>query len=407
MSCESQIQKAIEFATRAHQGQVDKSGVPIFFHLTYVASHGTTDEERVVGLLHDIIEDTEITADDLMSEGFTPEVIAAVELLTKRPGEDYFSYIERVATNPLAVRVKLVDLEHNMQLNRLPTPQERDLERLKIYRQAFARLTRIQRKARFEKELNAALMRSGGQISKQEEMTLHYQQYLIDDYRVFAQVLDSILNNICKEHAPLGIVQARAKSAESFNEKCLREGKDYCNPLQQLTDLAGARIIVTTKEELETVSKAIADLFEGERKEDISSARHGVNQFGYASIHFDNILFDQPVMMNVDTQLEFTEGLKGEIQVRTLCQHQYAAFVHDRAYKGGVTLDDRQVRKLSRMAAILEEMDEDFDELVQEIRITRKADAVTRGDLCSQQSTVCCPSCPHHERYAARGSAYE
>jgi ppGpp synthetase/RelA/SpoT-type nucleotidyltranferase len=362
------IQNAIKLAAQAHCYQVDKAGVPTFFHLAYVASRGHNEEERVCGLLHDLMEDTDITAQDLLDAGYSASIVAALELLARREDEVYSDYIERLSHNTLARKVKMVDLEHNMQIARISNPTEEDLERVICYRQALAFLTRVGRKEKFEKELAWMKADKGKGLSEIDECVLRYQLCLYEDFCLFASVLEKILLNICSVHAPYGIVQSRAKSPESFREKCLRDGKSYNDPLHQISDLCGARVIVTSKEELETVCQVIEDLFEGEIKEDVGGARLGFNQFGYASIHFDNIMVDRPTMMGVDTRMEFTEGLRGEIQLRTLAQHQYSVFSHDRVYKGGSLLDDIQKRKLSRMAAALEELDEDFDELIKAIK---------------------------------------
>ena len=98
--------------------------------------------ERATAYLHDVLEDTALTAEDLQREGFPVEVIQAVRCLTRTEGEDYEDYIERVKDNPIAVRVKLSDLHHNMDRNRLPEVTERDRKRLERYRRAVETLTR-------------------------------------------------------------------------------------------------------------------------------------------------------------------------------------------------------------------------------------------------------------------------
>jgi ppGpp synthetase/RelA/SpoT-type nucleotidyltranferase len=389
------VQHAIELACVAHRNAVDKSGVPIFFHLAYVAGHGQTTDERVVGLLHDIIEDTEYTASDLRQEGFPEHIVEAIKLLSRTHDESYLSYINRVSTNPLAVAVKLIDLEHNMQLGRIPDPNDKDFARLKRYRQAYAHLVRIERSHRYDNEVR--LINGLGTASLLDQYVMRYRCCHQEDYRIFACVLEQILTAICKQHAPLSIVQSRVKQADSLAKKCSRVGNNSLRPLDSFTDLAAARVIVTTRDELERVTQAIADLFEGERMEDITPARYQFNQFGYASVHFDNIIVHEPVMMGVDTRMEFTEGLKAEIQVRTICQHQYAVFTHDRVYKSDARLDDKIQRKLSRMAAILEEVDDDFDEMVNELDAARLLDEqIVLGDswLGADAEDRCCPICP-------------
>ncbi|MFZ4591878.1 MAG: HD domain-containing protein, partial [Ignavibacteria bacterium] len=121
------LEKAIEVALKAHAGQKDKAGEPYILHCLSVMLKGKTDDEKIVGVLHDIIEDTETNADDLREKGFPEEIINAVVCLTKVKGEKYDVYLERVKKNILAVRVKLNDLEDNMNLLRLEKVTEKDL----------------------------------------------------------------------------------------------------------------------------------------------------------------------------------------------------------------------------------------------------------------------------------------
>ena len=99
-----------------------------------------TIEEKTVAMMHDLLEDTDITAEDLRKEGFSDEVVAAVVCLTKIEGEDYADYIERICQNKLAARVKLADLKDNMDLNRLPGLTPKDFQRLEKYLRAKTRV---------------------------------------------------------------------------------------------------------------------------------------------------------------------------------------------------------------------------------------------------------------------------
>jgi (p)ppGpp synthase/HD superfamily hydrolase len=102
-----------------------------------------SEEEKIVAVLHDIVEDTDISLNDLRNEGFSEEVVSAVECLTKQVGENYDSYIERISFNPLAVKIKLADLEDNRDLTRLPQVTDMNLERLEKYEKALEKLTRL------------------------------------------------------------------------------------------------------------------------------------------------------------------------------------------------------------------------------------------------------------------------
>lgn len=130
------IGKALEIAWKAHEGQTDKAGKPYIQHPLAVASRMETEEEIAIALLHDVVEDTEVTFEDLEQAGFPQRVLEALRLLTHDPAEDYFTYIERVKGNPLARKVKLADLAHNSQTDRLPEITEKDRERLEKYRKA-------------------------------------------------------------------------------------------------------------------------------------------------------------------------------------------------------------------------------------------------------------------------------
>ena len=131
------LEKAIILSTKAHAGQKDKSGEAYILHPLFVMSKMKNDMGRIVALLHDVIEDTEITEDDLRKEGFPSEVIDTVKILTRSKNEDYIEdYIQRILTNSLAIEVKLGDLSHNMDLNRMPNPSEHDFQRLEKYKKA-------------------------------------------------------------------------------------------------------------------------------------------------------------------------------------------------------------------------------------------------------------------------------
>ena len=133
---------ALKVATEAHAGQFDKSGVPYIEHPKTVAAIFENDEIRyIVALLHDVVEDTNITLDDLRKMGFPEEVIEAVDILTKRKGEDYFQvYLKRVKQNSTTRDVKISDVYHNSMLSRLKTITGQDRRRHEKYVKAFAYL---------------------------------------------------------------------------------------------------------------------------------------------------------------------------------------------------------------------------------------------------------------------------
>lgn len=113
------VELAFRVAKKAHLGQVDKAGVDYIKHPITVASFVKTDEEKATAYLHDVIEDTSLTLLDLEEYDFPRSVIEAVDILTKKKGQDYQSYLNLVKTNKLARTVKLADLKHNSDLSRL------------------------------------------------------------------------------------------------------------------------------------------------------------------------------------------------------------------------------------------------------------------------------------------------
>ena len=140
---QSMVDLALSIARQAHEGQLDKAGVDYIEHPIYVASQVDTEEEKAVALLHDVLEDSPITAEELLIAGLPVEVVTAVKLLTKKPMQDYQAYLETVKTNPLARVVKLADLKHNSDLSRLPSISAKDRERLKKYKKAMDFLSSV------------------------------------------------------------------------------------------------------------------------------------------------------------------------------------------------------------------------------------------------------------------------
>ncbi|MCE6978140.1 HD domain-containing protein [Pseudomonas frederiksbergensis] len=131
------LERAIAIAAAAHEGQVDKGGAPYILHPLKVMLRVNTLEERIVAVLHDVVEDCGISFDDLRREGFSETVLMAIASVTKVPGESYEEFIERAAQNPIGRVVKLADLEENSDLSRIAQPSWEDLERVEKYRRAI------------------------------------------------------------------------------------------------------------------------------------------------------------------------------------------------------------------------------------------------------------------------------
>ena len=136
ISAEELLALAKRIALTAHEGQVDKAGAPYWHHPAFVADHVTSPEAKVVAWLHDVVEDTEWSLDDLRTEGIWPEVVEGVDAISKRAGEAYESYLDRVKANSLELAVKRADLQHNMDLSRIANPTEKDFARIEKYRWA-------------------------------------------------------------------------------------------------------------------------------------------------------------------------------------------------------------------------------------------------------------------------------
>ncbi len=130
------LDKAIRIATIAHEGQKDKAGAPYILHPLRVMMTLTDETERICAVLHDVIEDTDITIEYLMNEGFPKDVLTALDFLSKRENETYDSFIKRILNNKLACKVKLADLNDNMDLSRIPNPSPKDYQRVEKYNKA-------------------------------------------------------------------------------------------------------------------------------------------------------------------------------------------------------------------------------------------------------------------------------
>ena len=129
--------RAILFAFDAHRGQYDKSGLPYITHPLHVAESMETEDECVVALLHDALEDTDITIEDLIKIGISDRQIAALKLLCHDDSVPYLEYVQAIRVDPIARKVKLADLHHNSDLTRLNVITIQDIERVEKYKQAI------------------------------------------------------------------------------------------------------------------------------------------------------------------------------------------------------------------------------------------------------------------------------
>jgi ppGpp synthetase/RelA/SpoT-type nucleotidyltranferase len=194
-----------------------------------------------------------------------------------------------------------------------------------------------------------------------------YAQNRRPDCVLLADTLQQVLGHAAREYAPLAIVQVRAKGIPSFAEKCLRKCQKYRQPVDQLTDLCGGRIIVHTEEQVERISRFLEEHFEIDwaNSEDVGK-RLKTSEFGYQSVHYI-VTFKRGVFPTRNFPVDVSPRLFGgkggmknaraEIQVRTLLQHAWADIGHDMLYKGGFDTPEVLRREYARLAAMLETAD--------------------------------------------------
>lgn len=139
----STLAKAIRIAAVAHEDQLDKNGQPYVLHVLRVMLRCQSPDAQIAAALHDVVEDTDWTLEQLRGEGFSETVVGIVDALTRREGEDYFDFARRAAATPLSREVKRADLLDNMDLTRIPDPQDKDWERLKRYRTALTMIDQM------------------------------------------------------------------------------------------------------------------------------------------------------------------------------------------------------------------------------------------------------------------------
>jgi ppGpp synthetase/RelA/SpoT-type nucleotidyltranferase len=188
---------------------------------------------------------------------------------------------------------------------------------------------------------------------------------ILPRYQKYALVLQEVLDKAVKKYTPLAIVQTRPKSIASFGEKALlkKHVGRYSDPVNRMTDLCGGRIIVPTKAEVGMISKFIEDHFEIDRENSVDvSKKLKTSEFGYRGIHYI-VQFKQGIFPTKDIDVEIPIeifGLRAEIQVKTILEHAWGVFTHDRAYKGAFKIPEKWEREMAALAAILEDADSSF-----------------------------------------------
>ena len=137
------LEEAILLAVKAHFGQKDRAGAPYILHPLRLMFRQASEAARIAAALHDVVEDTPVTLEQLRDAGFAEEVVAAVECLTHDPADSYDEYIAKLKRNPIARAVKLADLEDNMRLERMASLTEKDWERLQRYHRVWKELSAV------------------------------------------------------------------------------------------------------------------------------------------------------------------------------------------------------------------------------------------------------------------------
>jgi ppGpp synthetase/RelA/SpoT-type nucleotidyltranferase len=228
--------------------------------------------------------------------------------------------------------------------------------------------------------------------------TITGYQKLQPVFKTYATTLNEILTAAARERAPLGIVQARAKQVGSFAEKIQRKmgrfrdpAKEF-NPLAYFTDLCGARVITHTASEVDEVCKFIEEHFMIDPENSVKiSQRLRPSEFGYRSVHYvvqlkPGVFPNGEICVEIPPELyPSPEGLcpmKAEIQVRTLLEHAWAVFSHERVYKGQFDIPEIWQRELAGLAAMLEEADKTFERIQEGLhRYAASGDYMSQKDI--------------------------
>ena len=142
--------KAVTLAYRAHAGQTDRAGWPYILHPVHIAEQMITEDTCVVALLHDVLEDTDVTLEDMRKEGFTEQQLEAVQLMTHSKNVPYMDYVKKLSGNAVARAVKIGDLKHNMDRSRLSEYTEKDEQRYRKYKEALEQLLKCEEQDKSE-----------------------------------------------------------------------------------------------------------------------------------------------------------------------------------------------------------------------------------------------------------------
>lgn len=177
----SSINRAIAIAVAAHAGQFDQGGEPYVFHPLRLMLQMKTEQAQIVAVLHDVVEDSNWTFDMLAAEGFSDEIIAAVDAMTKRAGESRLEAAARAVKNPLARIVKLADNADNSDLSRIPNPTVRDFARLEEYR----KVRQLLLSAEYNKRLTVLPLHWLAKGCQSFALSAYWQNHILKSMRVY------------------------------------------------------------------------------------------------------------------------------------------------------------------------------------------------------------------------------
>jgi ppGpp synthetase/RelA/SpoT-type nucleotidyltranferase len=361
----STLKRAEEIAHQAHKTQTDKAGQPFIIHPQTVSVAMDTEELKIIGMLHDVVEDhpKEYTFEKLREERFSETIIEALTALTRIEKENYWDYIRRVADNDLAIEVKLADLAHNSVRSRIPNPTAEDEARWDKYEKAAKYLLDVKSFKADNTGLNLNV--------EPFKYIFHRKLYAVirDDYSELCKTVMLALESISKSVCPTAIIQGRAKNLDSFTEKCARKAGKYGQKhFEMMTDLCGTRVILQTTAQVGDYCELLKEHFEIDwENSENTGARLGNDQFGYQSQHFI-VSFKENCTSILGVPIDYFrfENMKAEIQVRTLAQHINADTLHDRLYKSTVTPLKEHFREGSKIAAMAEVLDSNLNAFVGE-----------------------------------------
>jgi len=205
----NELQRAVCIMLEAHAGQVDKGGVSYVNHPIYVALQMSTEDEKIVALLHDVVEDSDLFTIEYLRSEFGDTIVDAVDALTKRVNEPYVEYLERVKSNELARRVKVEDIKHNLDIFRIPEPSRYPESQKKKYRAALEHLTE-------------------GGAEHHEDRLANLELQIKHQNRIIGSLVSALCDHDIDEQVCKNIKECPANQFDDFNVECRMEACYDC-----------------------------------------------------------------------------------------------------------------------------------------------------------------------------------